>query len=227
MELKLKLKKKEKKEEKAESKSELKPEQKMTLHALQKQKQILELKEWLFVGGFIGGASVLRSLMQGFPNVEPLVFFALLAGWLFGWKKGLIVGASSLYISNFLVLGGQGPWTIFQVFGYGMVGFLGGFLRKNAGIFSTMSLAFVATVLLQIIFNIGWSAVMGFNILLAMFTAIPFAIIHIVSNTIFAIGLPKAKKVINKIGKFDEKELCNTYINNITARLSKKQSAKR
>lgn len=219
MELKLLLKKKNKSLEKVG----LTPEQRMTLHALQKQKQLLELKEWLFVGGFIGVASLLRVPMQALPNVEPLTFFALLAGWLFGWKKGALVGASSLYISNFLVLGGQGPWTIFQVAGYGLVGFLGGFLRKKSGMLSTMGIALIATVMLQIIFNIGWSIFIGFNLIAAMFTALPFTIVHIVSNTIFAAALPKANKLANKIGGFNEKDLCNTYINRITGRLSKKQ----
>ena len=220
MELKLKFKKKSKQKDKVT----VKPDQKMALHALQKQMQIFELKEWLFIFGFIGAASGLRALMQGFPNVEPLTFFALLAGWLFGWKKGMLVGASSLYISNFLVLGGQGPWTIFQVLGYGLVGFLGGFLRKNSGIVRAMSIAFIATLMLQLIFNIGWSAVIGFNVIVAMFTGLPFTIIHVISNTIFAAGLPKAKKMVDKIGKFNEKELCTDLIAQLTSKLSKKQS---
>lgn len=201
---------------------DLSPKQRIALHALQKQKQVIELKEWLFMLGFIGIASTLRVLMQPFPNVEPLAFFALLSGWLFGWKKGALTGISSLYLSNFLVLGGQGPWTIFQVLGYGLVGFLGGFLGKKAGILSTMLLAFGATLMLQIIFNIGWSVFMGFNVVLAMFTGLPFALVHIISNTAFAAGIPKAREVINKIGKFDEKELCNTYISSIISRVPKR-----
>ena len=96
--------------QKAKEKEKIKSHaiQKMALHALQKQMQILELKEWLFIIGFIGMASLLRVPMQIIPNAEPLTFFALLSGWLFGWKKGIIAGASSLYLSNFLVFGGQG-----------------------------------------------------------------------------------------------------------------------
>jgi len=175
--------------------------------------------------GFVGAASLLRVPMQVLPNVEPLTFFAILAGWLFGRKKGLLVGASSLYISNFLVFGGQGPWTIFQVIGYGIAGFLGGFLRKKSGILEAMVLVFVATIILQIIFNVGWSIFIGFNLLAAMFTALPFTIIHVISNTIFAAALPKANKLVNKIGGFNEKELCNAYIDSITSRLSKKHKS--
>ena len=175
--------------------------------------------------GFIGIASLLRIPMQALPNVEPLTFFAILAGWLFGRKKGFLVGVSSIYISNFLVFGGQGPWTFTQVIAYGLIGFLGGFLRKKSGIFEAMLLAFVGTIIMQIIFNIGWAALIGFNFFAAMLTALPFTIIHVFSNTIFAAFLPKAKKVIYDAGKFNEKELCDMYINNITNKLSKKSKA--
>ena len=69
--------------------------------------------------------------MQAVPSAEPLTFFAILAGWLFGRNKGFLAGASSLYISNFFMFGGQGPWSIFQAVGFGIAGWLGGTLRKK------------------------------------------------------------------------------------------------
>lgn len=210
-----------KKKEKEKIKSNA--EQKMTLHALQKQIQILELKEWLFVIGFIGIASLLRVPMQVIPNMEPLTFFALLSGWLFGWKKGALVGASSLYFSNFLVFGGQGPWTIFQVIGYSLVGFLGGLLRKKATMVEVLILTFIATLSLQLIFNLGWSIFIGFNFFAAMLTGLIFTVVHIASNLIFATLLPKARKMVYETGKFDEKELCTALIAELNGRMPGKQ----
>src|SRR3989338_6359369 len=192
---------------KEKQKTKLNAEQKMALHALQKQMQILELKEWLFVMGFIVIASLLRVPMQIIPNVEPLTFFALLSGWLFGWKKGILAGASSLYISNFLVFGGNGPWTIFQVIGYGLAGFLGSLLRKKATMFEVLSLAFIATLSLQLIFNLGWSMFIGFNFFASMLTGIIFTITHVISNLIFATALPKVRKMVYEKRKFNYKEL--------------------
>src|SRR3989338_1672010 len=197
---------------KEKQKIKLNAEQKMALHALQKQKQILELKEWLFVIGFIGIASLLRVPMQIIPNAEPLTFFALLSGWSFGWKKGILAGVSSLYISNFLVFGGNGPWTIFHVIGYGLVGFLGSILRKKATMFEVLSLTFIATLSLQIIFNFGWSIFIGFNFFAAMLTGSIFTAVHIISNLIFATLLPKARKIVYETGKFDERDLCSNLI---------------
>ena len=67
--------------------------QRIALHAVQKQLQVIKLKEWLIVIGFIGGASLLRIPMQALPSVEPITFYAILAGWLFGKKKGCIYRA--------------------------------------------------------------------------------------------------------------------------------------
>lgn len=212
MQQKLKLKKKKKKEIIiVEQKS--KTAQRLALYALQKQLQILKLKEWLVLMGFIFGAALLRVPMQALPNVEPLTFFAILAGWLFGRKKGFLVGVSSLYISNFLVFGGQGPWTIFQVIGYGITGFLGGFLRKKATIIETVVLVLIATLIMQIIFNIGWGLMFGVNIFIAFLTAIPFTLTHLISNSIFALFLPKVRKIVYEKGRFNEKELCIALIN--------------
>lgn len=216
MELKLKLKRKAK--QKVEQK--LKPSEKVALHALQKQLQVLRLKEWLVVISFIFGAALLRVPMQAFPNVEPLTFFAVLAGWLFGKKKGFLVGASSLYISNFLVFGGQGPWTIFQALAFGITGFLGGFLRKKSTMIETLIIVLIATIISQIIFNIGFAALFGLNVLLAFFTAIPFTLTHIISNSIFGLFLPKVKKIIYEKGKFNEKELCVDLINRVNSRIN-------
>src|SRR3989338_4246431 len=210
---------------KEKGKTRLNAEQKMTLHALQKQKQVLEMKEWLFVIGFIGVASLLRVPMQIIPNVEPLTFFALLSGWLFGWKKGALVGVSSLWLSNFLVFGGQGPWTIFQVIGYGLVGFLGSLLRKKATMFEVLSMAFIATLSLQLIFNLGWSIFIGFNFFMAMLTGLVFTAVHIASNLIFATLLPRIRKMVYETGKFDEKELCSNLIAELNSRMPRKQSS--
>ena len=98
--------------------------------------QVIKLKEVLALLGFSIGAAALRAAMQEFPSVEPITFFSILAGWQFGRKKGFMVGATSLYISNFLVLGGQGPWTPFQMAGFGIAGYLGGFLNNCCTVFA-------------------------------------------------------------------------------------------
>lgn len=187
--------------------------QRLALSALQKQLQIIRLKEWLVLISFVFGAALLRVPMQAVPSAEPLTFFAILAGWLFGRKKGFLAGASSLYISNFLMFGGHGPWTVFQALGFGIAGFIGGFLRKKSTIIETVVYVAIATLIFEIIINIGSLWMFPFSIFTLFLTALPFMLIHLVSNSIFALFLPITKKVIYEKGKFNEKELCTNLIN--------------
>ena len=232
-ELKVKLKRKQKEEQKSTEGTEQKSSDKVALHALQKQLQVLKLKEWLILMGFIGGAALLRVPMQAIPSAEPITFFAILAGWLFGKKKGFLVGASSLYISNFLVFGGQGPWTPFQMFAFGAAGFLGGIIPKFdlssykkfwlKSIIPVVVISIFSTIIFDMVMNTSWSLSLGGNLPLAFITGMPFLIIHLVSNSFFSFFLPFASKLVHDKGGFNEKDICNTLIGRINGRMHKKQ----
>lgn len=204
------LKKKKKSEEKSEQKLSLK--QRLAQQSLQKQLQILKLREWLLLGGFALGAAALRAPMQAVPSAEPITFFAILAGWLFGKKKGFLVGAGALYASNFLVFGGQGIWTAFQALGFGIAGFLGGFLSKKAKIWNVILITILGTILFEIIVNIGSIFMFPWGLFSLFLTALPFTLIHLVSNTAFAFLLPKTKKVVYEKGEFNQKEVCRDLL---------------
>ncbi|MBU1854219.1 MAG: ECF transporter S component, partial [Nanoarchaeota archaeon] len=194
---------------KQEEKQDVK--QKVALHALQKQLSVLKLREILILASFILGAGLLRIPMQSIPSAEPITFFALLAGWLFGRKKGFLVGAGALITSNFFVFGGHGPWTLFQALGFGMAGYMGGFLKDKSGYVSAAIIAVVATIVFELILNVSSMFIfpVGFMVFL---TALPFTIIHLVSNLLFSIGLPKARKLVHEKGEFNEKTICNELI---------------
>jgi uncharacterized membrane protein len=204
----LKQKKKKKKKEIVIVEQKSKSAQRLALHALQKQMQVLKLKEWLIVIGFLFGGALLRVPMQAVPSAEPITFFAVLAGWLFGKRKGALVGVSSLYVSNFLVMGGQGLWTIFQAIAFGVAGLAGGFLKKKAGIIEAVITVAIATLAFELIMNLSSAIFLPFGIFTLFLTAVPFMLTHLVSNSIFALFLPKAKEAIYKKGGFHEKELC-------------------
>lgn len=182
--------------------------QRLAIAAVQKQLQGINLKEWLWTLGFVGGGAALRALMQPFPNVEPLTFLAILSGWMFGWKKGMVFGLSSLYLSNFVMFGGQGPWTFYQMAAFAAAGLSGALLRKRATFLETMGLCLIVAIGIQVVLNAGWALSMGFSLIPAFAASIPFAMAHIVSNTVFGAFLPAARRLCDKIGGFDEKEIC-------------------
>ena len=56
----------------------------------------------------------------------------IISGVAFGGETGFLVGAMTMLASN--VLMGQGPWTPYQMFAMGIIGFLAGILfRKMSG----------------------------------------------------------------------------------------------
>ncbi len=218
-----------KKKSKQKSAQKLKPAQKVALHAIQKQVQLLKLKQWLVVIGFISGAALLRIPMQVVPSVEPITFFAILAGWLFGKRKGFITGAAAGYMSGFFMIGGQGPWSIFQVLGWGIAGFLGGFIKdikpsKNylafwlKSIIPLLIIAIISTLIFEIIVNIGSIAFFPSSIFVLFLSALPFLLVHLISNSLFSLLLPFARKTIYEKGKFNEVDICNSIINRINSK---------
>jgi len=202
---------------KSKQKQKLSLKQRLAQKALQKQLQVIELREWLVIIGFTLGAAALRVPMQGVPSMEPITFFAILSGWLFGKKKGIITGVGALYASNFLVFGGQGIWTLFQAIGFGIAGFLGGFLGKKAKIWHVIPIVVVATLMFEVVVNIGSVFMFPFGIFGLFLTALPFAGIHILTNIGFSLLLPQTRKLIEQKGEFDQKEVCKKLLSKFNA----------
>lgn len=211
------LKLKQKKKDKQQTKKELNASQRVAIRALQRQLQILKLKELLLLIGFTVGAALLRVPMQVVPSAEPLLFFAVLSGWLFGKNKGFAVGAGSLYISNYFMFGGHGPWTLFQAVGFGIAGWLGGLLRKKASYPEVIIIVLTGTLIFEIIMNAATPfmlpTALSTTIFMAFALALPFTIVHLASNFVFALALPSAKRFVEKNGGFNEKDICVALLN--------------
>lgn len=62
------------------------------------------------------------------PSFKPMVGIIMISGIAFGPEAGFLVGAVSGFASNFIF--GQGPWTPWQMFSFGMAGFLFGLLSR-------------------------------------------------------------------------------------------------
>jgi energy-coupling factor transport system substrate-specific component len=76
----------------------------------------------------IGVAS--RAAFWLVPQFKPAAAVVIIAGVCLGGETGFLVGALTAFVSNFFF--GQGPWTPWQMFAFGLIGFLAGILfRKN------------------------------------------------------------------------------------------------
>ena len=58
------------------------------------------------------------------PQFKPIMAIIMITGIAFGPEAGFLCGAISAFASNFYF--GQGPWTPWQMFAYGIGGFLAG-----------------------------------------------------------------------------------------------------
>ena len=63
------------------------------------------------------------------PNFKPTFAIIMLSGMAFGPEVGFMVGAIAAFGGNFFA--GQGPYTPWQMFGYGAGGMLAGFIYQK------------------------------------------------------------------------------------------------
>lgn len=164
-----------------------------------------ELKSLAIFSGLLATAVAGRVAMQWIPSVEPIIPFAVLAGLLFGAKEGFTLGGSAYIISNFFVWGMQGPWTIFQALGAALAGCFAGIWGKmrSPNWKDIVLLSIAGTILFETIMNISGS-LMGiglfgafglFTIPMYFLTSLPFSLVHIGSNIVFARALAPLLKL--------------------------------
>ncbi len=70
-----------------------------------------------------------RAAFFMLPQFKPVAALVIIAGVAFGGETGFLVGAVTMLASN--ILFGQGPWTPWQMFAMGLMGFLAGVLFRK------------------------------------------------------------------------------------------------
>lgn len=145
--------------------------------------------------------------------VKPVSAVAIFAGAFLGRHAGFLVGALSALLSN--VFFGQGSWTPWQMYAWGLVGYLGGLLATFTSVHSAaaghkafsqgekphklppyllMAWAFISGPFFGLVMNVYF--VIGFvhpltleSALLAFAASIPLDLTHGVATLIFLILL--------------------------------------
>jgi hypothetical protein len=74
-------------------------------------------------------AVVGRLAFAAIPNVKPTTDIVLFAGYALGAVPGFAVGAITAIVSNIFL--SQGPWTVWQMAGWGAVGIVGALLART------------------------------------------------------------------------------------------------
>lgn len=93
-----------------------------------------------------------RAAFFMLPQFKPVMAIAIISGVALGGESGFLVGAVSMLVSNMFF--GQGPWTPFQMFAMGIVGFLAGVLyKKGVLVRSKISLSVFGSLCAVIIYG--------------------------------------------------------------------------
>lgn len=73
-------------------------------------------------------SALLRVPFAAIPSLQPSTYLVICSGFVFGPISGFMVGALTAVVSNFFL--GQGPWTLFQIVAWGLVGASASLLRS-------------------------------------------------------------------------------------------------
>lgn len=150
-------------------------------------------REMVIISVLCAIAVASRAAFMPLPQFKPIVAVCIISGIAMGAESGFLVGAVSGFVSNFFF--SQGPWTPWQMFALGIIGFLSGILYRTGIIkISRTKLCiygFLATfVLYGVIMNTATllmsGAVPSIKLIAAYcLTGLPFDSIHAVSTAFF------------------------------------------
>jgi energy-coupling factor transport system substrate-specific component len=148
-------------------------------------------RELSLVAALAAAAAAGRVLFAFVPNVQPVTIIVAVTGATLGPRAGLATGGAAALVSNAFL--GQGPWTPWQMIGWGLVGAsaapLGRLLRNR---YALAAFGIVWGFLFDWLLDIwAWSAlgpsadVHSFLALAA--TGLPFDIAHATGNAVLAL----------------------------------------
>ena len=132
-----------------------------------------------------------RAALFMLPQVKPVAALCVVAGACFGPETGFLVGAVTMLCSNLLF--GQGPWTPYQMFAFGLSGLVAGLLfygraKRRAAL--CLYGVFAALVLCGLVLDTGsalmWLGQPSLPALLPYYlTGLPFNLLHAGATAVF------------------------------------------
>lgn len=148
-----------------------------------------------------------RLVLAPLPNVVATTDVALITGYALGAGPGFAVGALAAPISNIWL--GQGPWTVWEMAGWGLVGLGGAWLAiatrrrlGRLGLALACALAgFAYGALLDLSVMVTYGGEQSLDRYLALSVrGIPFNVAHAAGN--FAIALAAGPALVRMISRF-------------------------
>ena len=165
-------------------------------------KKIVGTRRMVIIAVMTALSVIGRAVFSMIPAFKPITSIVIITAIWIGPESGFLVGSLTAVISNFQF--GQGPWTPFQMFAWGMIGLIAGYLgdplrRSRVALAVYGAFAGIAYSMIMDIWTVLWYGE-GFNwslYLAALATALPYTIGYAVSNVVFllVLGRPFGEKL--------------------------------
>lgn len=135
-----------------------------------------------------------RFIFTAIPHFKPVTALVIITGMYFGSEAGFLTGSLTALVSNMQF--GQGPWTVFQMAVWGLIGFFSGIINKR-DLLSEKKLVLslyaglcgvIFSLLMDIYTTIGIDS--GFSVKRYLFyvsSSLPVMLEYIVSNIVFVL----------------------------------------
>ena len=115
------------------------------------EKEKVTSREITLIASLTALAVVSRAVFYLVPQVKPIAAVVAVSGVCLGGKRGYLVGALSMLMSNFLF--GQGIWTPFQMVAMGFVGLIFGVVFSKIKV-NKISLALVGFLSVTVVYGL-------------------------------------------------------------------------
>ena len=152
-----------------------------------------------------------RAAFFMLPQFKPVLALTIIAGVAFGGETGFLVGAMTMLASNFLF--SQGPWTPFQMFAAGIIGFLAGvlfrkgWLRRSRGalcLFGAIASIVIYGGLMNPVSALLYSQDLSWQVLVSYYlTGFPVDCVHAAATVFFLWVL--AEPMLEKLDRIKTK----------------------
>jgi energy-coupling factor transport system substrate-specific component len=162
-------------------------------------------KELALVATLAGVAAAGRVLFAPVPGVQPVTVIVVAAGVALGARAGIAVGAVAALVSNFFL--GQGPWTPWQMLGWGGCGAAGAvaapLLRRRVPFaLACFALGFLFSGLMDLWYWYGFMPHTRAAFAVTFARGFPFEAAHAVGNLALALAAgPELRRLLERYAR--------------------------
>jgi energy-coupling factor transport system ATP-binding protein len=166
-----------------------------------------QARELVVMAALCGLAVAGRLAFFMLPQCKPVVALVILSGVAFGGEAGFLVGALTGFVSNLFF--SQGPWTPWQMFALGLIGFLAGVLfrkgrlhrgRAALALYGGLAAFFLYGGIMNLEMVLMYQPQpTGAMILVTYLQGVPFDLIHAAATVTFLLILSEA--MLNKLDR--------------------------